>query len=607
MVKLFLVEDEIVMREGIKRQINWEKEDIEFVGEASDGELAWPMILETKPDILLTDIKMPFMDGLELSALVRKELPDTAIIILSGYDEFVYAQQAVSLGVTDYLLKPLPPGKLLECIRRVQEKIETERSQTDSAWSEELAREQKDAEKNLLFRALVTNDRPLTEILAMADHLGIHISARYYCVMLMSVHGAGNAMPGPELGGDLARIPEQVEGWFFFDRNENGYALIGTANSGEDLIRSRDDLLGRLKGRLEEETDHTWFIGVGQTVNRISDIEKAYYSANKAFSWRFIGGLNRIAYTNEKGVVEADLQGGQGSAGVFVLRGSSAAPLKSNDPGTASLTSNDLSTASLASNDLSTASLASNDLAAASHASNDPSAASLDVKDAVSDDHSRKMLENFLKTGTYEEAEPFMEGVFASIGEKNLGSYLFLTYLSMDLYFSMVRYLKELGRRVDEIDETCGDINTLLKSQVTVDQARDYLTRYLKELILKRDHNAKKRYGRILAEAVAYIDENFEREDISLNRVAQTIGMSPNHFSSIFSQEMGETFIEYLIGRRMERAKELLRTTQMRSSEIAYQVGYRDPHYFSSTFKKMQGMTPREYRMSCQEQGSAAK
>lgn len=571
MVKLFLVEDEIVMREGIKRQINWEKEDIEFVGEASDGELAWPMILETKPDILLTDIKMPFMDGLELSALVRKELPDTAIIILSGYDEFVYAQQAVSLGVTDYLLKPLPPGKLLECIRRVQEKIEAERSQTDSAWSEELAREQKDAEKNLLFRALVTNDRPLTEILAMADHLGIHISARYYCVMLMSVHGAGNAMPGPELGGDLARIPEQVEGWFFFDRNENGYALIGTANSGEDLIRSRDDLLGRLKGRLEEEADHTWFIGVGQTVNRISDIEKAYYSANKAFSWRFIGGLNRIAYTNEKGVVEADLQGGQGSAGVFVLRGSSAAPLKSNDPGTASLTSDDLSTASL------------------------------DVKDAVSDDHSRKMLENFLKTGTYEEAEPFMEGVFASIGEKNLGSYLFLTYLSMDLYFSMVRYLKELGRRVDEIDETCGDINTLLKSRVTVAQARDYLTRYLKELILKRDHNAKKRYGRILAEAVAYIDENFEREDISLNRVAQTIGMSPNHFSSIFSQEMGETFIEYLIGRRMERAKELLRTTQMRSSEIAYQVGYRDPHYFSSTFKKMQGMTPREYRMSCQK------
>jgi two-component system response regulator YesN len=213
------------------------------------------------------------------------------------------------------------------------------------------------------------------------------------------------------------------------------------------------------------------------------------------------------------------------------------------------------------------------------------------------------MLESFLKTGTYEEAEPFMEGVFDSVGEKNLGSYLFLTYLSMDLYFSMVRFLKELGRRVDEIDETCGNINTLLKNRVTVDEARDYLTRYLKELILKRDHNAEKRYGKILRDAVSYIDDNFARDDISLNRVAQTVGMSPNHFSSIFSQEMGETFIEYLINRRMERARELLRTTQMRSSEVAYQVGYRDPHYFSSTFKKIQGMTPREYRMSCQETG----
>ena len=240
MVKLFLVEDEIVMRDGIKRQINWEKEDIEFVGEASDGELAWPMILETRPDILLTDIKMPFMDGLELSALVRKELPDTSIIILSGYDEFVYAQQAVSLGVTDYLLKPLPPGKLLECIRRVQEKIEQERAQPENnAWSEELAREQKDAEKNLLFRALVTNDRSLKEILAMADHLGIHISARYYSVILMTVRGKDGAMPAEELRAELASIPEQIPGWIFFDRNENGFAMIGTGNSPERKYRIR--------------------------------------------------------------------------------------------------------------------------------------------------------------------------------------------------------------------------------------------------------------------------------------------------------------------------------------------------------------------------------
>jgi len=557
MVKLFLVEDEIVMRDGIKRQINWEKEDIEFVGEASDGELAWPMILETKPDILLTDIKMPFMDGLELSALVRKELPDTAIIILSGYDEFVYAQQAVSLGVTDYLLKPLPPGKLLECIRRVQEKIEQERAQPENnAWSEELAREQKDAEKNLLFRALVTNDRSLKEILAMADHLGIHISARYYSVILMTVRGKENAMPSEQLRTELAAIPEQIPGWIFFDRNENGFAMIGTANSEEEVSDTQKELIRCLKECVEKDAEHTWFIGAGRTVGRISDIGKAYNSANKALSSRFITGMNRVVTADETDSVKKDLSGLQVS------------PLP------------------------------------AEACASEKDAAALDIDQAVTNDNSRKMLEEYLRTGTLEEAEPFLEGLFQSIGEDNLNSYLLLTYLSMDMYFTMVRFLKDMGRQVNEIDKKCGDINSLLKGRITAEQARSYLTSYLKEVIALRDHNTEKRYGKILRQAVSYIDTHFDQEDISLNRVAQTVGMSPNHFSSIFSQEMGTTFIEYLIGKRMERAKELLRTTQLRSSEVAYRVGYRDPHYFSSTFKKIQGMTPREYRVSYKEQES---
>ena len=553
-MRILIVEDEIRIREGIQKLLHKIDSEYAVVGEANDGIEGLRLCRELHPDLIITDVQMPGMDGLKMLEILYNEGIMGKAIVLSAYSEFEYARGAMKLGVTDYLLKPLPPGKLLECIRRVQEKIEQEREGSEGAFSEELAREQKDAEKNLLFRALVTNDRSLPEILAMADHLGIHISARYYAVMLMTVHGKENAMPDEELRTDLSSIPEQIDGWFFFDRNENGFALIGSANSIQELSDTQKKLLERLKKRLEADPDHTWFIGVGKTVNRISDIEKAYYSANKAFSWRFITGLNRVAFADEKGSVNVNGTSLHDSSAVFV-------PEVPKIP------------------------------------------VELDVSGAVMNENSRKMLENYLKTGTYEEAEPFMEGVFDSIGEKNLGSYLFLTYLSMDLYFAMVRFLRELGRRVDEIDETCGDINTLLKNRVTVEEAREYLTGYLKELILLRDHNTEKRYSRILREAVTYIDENFDHEDISLNRVAQTIGMSPNHFSSIFSQEMGMTFIEYLISRRMERAKELLRTTQLRSSEIAYRVGYRDPHYFSSTFKKMQGTTPREYRMSCQEPG----
>ena len=105
MLKVFLAEDEIVMREGIKNNIDWQGEGFEFVGDAGDGELAYPIIQKTRPDILITDIKMPFMDGLELSRLVKHELPETKIILLSGYDEFQYAKEAIDIGITDYLVK----------------------------------------------------------------------------------------------------------------------------------------------------------------------------------------------------------------------------------------------------------------------------------------------------------------------------------------------------------------------------------------------------------------------------------------------------------------------------------------------------------------------
>ena len=120
MLKVFLVEDEIVMREGIKNNINWTEEGFEFAGEASDGELAYPLIQKTRPDILITDIKMPFMDGLELSRLIKQEMPDIRIIILSGYDEFEYAKEAINIGITDYLVKPVSGAQLLAAVKKVE-------------------------------------------------------------------------------------------------------------------------------------------------------------------------------------------------------------------------------------------------------------------------------------------------------------------------------------------------------------------------------------------------------------------------------------------------------------------------------------------------------
>ena len=129
MIKVFLVEDEYAIREGIKKSVDWEKNGFELVGEAGDGEMAFPKILKTKPDILITDIRMPFMDGLELATLVKKELSDIKIVVLSGYDDFNYAKKAISIGVEEYILKPVSGENLLKELGKIAESIKAHRQE----------------------------------------------------------------------------------------------------------------------------------------------------------------------------------------------------------------------------------------------------------------------------------------------------------------------------------------------------------------------------------------------------------------------------------------------------------------------------------------------
>lgn len=129
--KVFLVEDETVIREGLRDRIPWDQFGYRFVGEAADGEMALPLIRKTKPDVLITDIKMPFMDGLSLSKIVSKEFPRMKIIIISGYDDFEYARQAIEVGVDQYLLKPVTRMKLKNVLLELKDKIEQDQEQED--------------------------------------------------------------------------------------------------------------------------------------------------------------------------------------------------------------------------------------------------------------------------------------------------------------------------------------------------------------------------------------------------------------------------------------------------------------------------------------------
>ena len=129
MYSVFIVDDEVIVREGIRSKIDWDNTQFSFAGEAADGEIALSMIQDIKPDILITDIKMPFMDGLELSRMVKKLQPWVRIIILSGHDEFEYAKKAISIGVEDYILKPFTSENLLSSLNKIATALDKQKQQ----------------------------------------------------------------------------------------------------------------------------------------------------------------------------------------------------------------------------------------------------------------------------------------------------------------------------------------------------------------------------------------------------------------------------------------------------------------------------------------------
>ena len=138
--------------------------------------------------------------------------------------------------------------------------------------------------------------------------------------------------------------------------------------------------------------------------------------------------------------------------------------------------------------------------------------------------------------------------------------------------------------------------DVLSESSKSLENAIAYAEKIISQAIALRDQNSGNKNRSILKTAVDFIDSHYMEEDMSLNKAANAANVSANHFSALFSQNMGQTFIEYLTNLRMNKAKEYLRCTSMRSSEIAGEIGYKDAHYFSYLFKKTQGMTPSDYR-----------
>lgn len=542
MLKIFLAEDEVVVRETIKRMIPWEELGFELVGEAADGEMALPLLIRQQPDLLITDIKMPFMDGLTLARLAKKEIPGLKVVILSGYDDFNYAKQAIGIGVEDYLLKPITKNALIERLSEIRSRYEHEKTQKE--YYEKFQREMQAYEKNSsrdFFEALVDGSMDMMEVYKRAEKLGLDIVAEAYNVLIFTMN-CDEDFSGQrdEYSSWEAESLELLENFFaghssamLFRSNIFSYGVLlkGQRETIEENTRACVDeirkILSRQNGRRE------WFLAVGQSVERLSQIQKSYHTASRAFSQRYLYDENILYYD---AMETMEHPGGQ-------------AETEDN------------------------AYLQKVDVNALNPA----------------------ILQKFLSNGLQEETENFVKDYFYAIGQEPMESLVFRNYVILNVRFSVISFIKGLGCDTNEM-ESADTEEVLAESGKNMESAIAYAKKMISQAIEIRDQNSGNKNRSILKTAVDFIDSHYMDEEISLNTVANVANVSSNHFSALFSQNMGQTFIEYLTTLRMNKAKELLRCTGMRSSEIAGEIGYKDAHYFSYLFKKTQGMTPSDYR-----------
>jgi len=210
-------------------------------------------------------------------------------------------------------------------------------------------------------------------------------------------------------------------------------------------------------------------------------------------------------------------------------------------------------------------------------------------------------LENYLKFGDVQEYDEFFAAYFQPINENALHSDVVRNYLLVDILLTITQFLSDLGIDREHEPAEIRDIEKLLENGASIERTNEVLKSIITNAIKVRGSQAVHERLLLIQQAKAYIDQNYSDPDLKMSKVAEKFNLSSGYFSLLFSQNVGETFRDYLNLLRINHAKELLRTTNLKCSDIACRCGYKDAHYFSTIFKNNTGFTPQQFRAQPQK------
>ncbi len=523
---VLLVEDEEEIIEGIKMKIDWEALGFRVIGSALNGVKALEMAEKYQPDVVMTDIKMPIMVGLELSRNLRKELPSTRILLFTGFDEFEYAKEAVHLEVDEYILKPINAVELTQVFTKLKESLDQERAEKRSVeklqnyYMESLPLLQANFYTSLIERRVTAGELPKY----LSDYM-INLEGPVLCCVAFhtSTHHVPENMSPLLLAMSVQKqVQEHLEEkWHAKFFTYLGNTIMLAQMKSEEAVPDLTDDCDRFCRWAIRILDAEVTAGIGKACRNMLELDQSYSGAREAVSYRVLYGTGRAINIQEIAPKEA---------GGF-----------------------------------------------------DPS----------DDTNLRKLFKN-IHLG---EKEAILSGVDDYIQELSTTAQSVQQYEVEVMELVGAVYRLSSGNYIDlsSIQGASGNLYEIVP-QMDVNTLKKWLTEVAlacSEALSSARNNTSKSY---VTDAKNYVRDNYDDEELSLDKVCASLGVSSSYFSSVFKKETGESFIGYLTDYRMQQAARLILETDDKNYVVAKKVGYSDANYFSYVFKKAFGMSPSKYK-----------
>lgn len=533
MYRILLVDDEILVRDAIKENIDWEGLGCELAGICENGQQAAEFVKQHPVDIVLTDILMPYMDGMELSHFLHDNYPDIVVVIFSGFGEFEYAKKAIQYNVSEYLLKPVTALELTQVINKMKDKVDQRRK--EKAKMERLTKASESYRKNAqiirskAIEAVVNCTVDVKTGIQQLAGMGIEL-AEGSCRVAMfdidiysdiyqvdTVKRQESALMAFVLYNISDEIVKREQAGIAYQEGGNHVCILFQEKWGRDLNGRTKEICREIQQKMQEVMGISVSVGIGKWVRKPEQLLISHDLAQKAIQYRYLLGEGLLLDMEEQTLEQnISLEPFLEELGEAVKSGSREKAEKALD----------------------------------------------DIENAVREAMVEKSRACMYLQQVIRTIDRVCEDVSADKSKVLQGR---------DILLHQVTKQKSFGR-------ACGIV-------------REYVMKMFK-MLTDMNSSSGQRQARM---AVEYIQKNYMNPNLSLNDICSYLNISTSYFSTIFKEMTGETFTEVLIRTRMEKAKELLENTTMKNYEIAEKVGFSDPHYFGISFKKMTGITPTEY------------